>query len=149
MDLTIAGEDYTGTDQYLEREVELLTQQQNQKRAGVVLYYAGQGIYEQLKKQNAGPEMQEIYQQAHHYLKRSLTINEELHNESEVISVLELLVNVAIAENDQTTTDRYTDRVVELHIQQGNQKRASAFLFHIGKSLFEQSEEEESSDQEV
>jgi tetratricopeptide (TPR) repeat protein len=53
VDMTIAQRDYGAADQYLERAVQLLTEQGNKKQASEALFNAGRRIYKQLEEQES------------------------------------------------------------------------------------------------
>jgi tetratricopeptide (TPR) repeat protein len=138
VNVTIAEGDYSATDQYLKRIVDLLTAQGEQKQASVVLFYAGQDMYAQLRKQNVPITMQELYQQARHYLERSLEVGQGLINEDEMSTVLEVILGVIIAQRDYIAADHYVEQIAQRFIEQGKQKQASVFLHNVGRQIYEQ-----------
>jgi tetratricopeptide (TPR) repeat protein len=148
IEVTIAQEDYAATDQYLERAVQLLSEQGNQRQASVILFNAGRKIYEQLEQHDMTTEAQEQLQQAHRYYERSLAVGQALLKESEIASILEALIEVTIAQEDYATADQYLERAVQLLSEQGNQRQASVILFDAGRRIYEQLKKQEAADED-
>jgi ubiquinone biosynthesis protein COQ9/tetratricopeptide (TPR) repeat protein len=144
VDVTLAQGDYSAADQYLDREVQVLTEQGNKKQASEALYNAGSRVYERLKQQNTAAEMQDQYQLVRRFYEQSLSIDGEQQDKQVITPTLEALVDVTISQGDYSAAEQYLDRVVQVLTEQGNKKQASEALYNAGSRIYKQLEEQDS-----
>jgi tetratricopeptide (TPR) repeat protein len=126
------------TSQSRERTGTLLTEQGNQKQAGIALFKAGKMLQKKFKKKEVSPKMQEQYTLVRHLFEQSLAIDEELQDKNSMAAKLETLADVTLREGDYGAADQYLERAVHILTEEGNQKQASAALFNAGKRIYEE-----------